>query len=123
MSYVETRQILSDIREIMVLLNNAEFKTEKVKTSIGMTQGSGQSSLRRELSAINMYLIGLETWSGNDNLSGFINKMQQLNNSLIRTYMLVNAITAALSLGTPFGWLKVGAQTIGFSISMHNLVQ
>jgi hypothetical protein len=122
MSYVETRQILSDIREIMALLNNAEFKTEKVKTSIGMT-GSGHSSLRSELREINMLLLGIETWSGNDTLTGTINKVQQLNNVLIRSYQLMNAIIAIGSIGTPGGWLKLGARVVGFSISMHNLVQ
>ena len=115
---------MSDLQEIMQLLDGAQLKTDKVSSSIGYSSsGSKGNSLRRELSVLNMYTVALERWSGNDTLSGLMNEVQKVQRVILRMYMLTMAVQALAAGPTPFGLLYLGSQVLGLGMTLSTLGQ
>ena len=124
MSLAETQEIMGLLQQIMAMLDGVDLKTEKVTRNIGFNASSGgTSSLRRELHVLNMYTIALQKWSGNDTLAGIMNGIQEIIQVTTRLYMLALAINALAAGPTPFGLLYLGANAIGFAVTLNTLGQ
>jgi hypothetical protein len=125
MSLIETQELMATMREIIALLDGAEVKVKDIETKVGGEGGDGGGlSLRREFHIMNMYMMALQRFSGDDTLSAIANKIQSITAALMRLRMLMFAIeeAAAGSLG-PLGWAYAGANAIGFGLSLATLGQ
>ena len=120
-----TYQILMKVDE---LLAEIELKITNITAKVvgGDTAGAtaGVGSLRKDFRALNMYMIAIQQFTGSDTLSQIGNKIQQTTASVMRLYMLMNALSIAMA-GTmgPLGWVYAGANVIGFGMSLQTLGQ
>lgn len=123
MSLQETAQIYEYLVRIDQLLSGMTVKTETINRNIGAAPSSsgGESSLRRELRIVNLYLVAIQNWSGDSNAAGFLNTIRQTEAAVLRLVMAINAANTFLSSPTIFGALYTGAMSIGFLVTMQNM--
>lgn len=121
MSLVETQQIMDTIREIVSMIQGAELQTKEIKETVEGERGG--PSLRQELGLINMYTGAVERWSGSSTLAGAMNNVQEAEAALLRFYLLMNAIDTLSTAPSIFGALKLGANLLGFTMTLQNLGQ
>ena len=119
------QDVYNTLMQIDKLLADIELKIDKLSSGGGGGGGASVMSVRRELHIVNMYLISLERWSGNDTLAGIVNRIQSAAQLALRFQMLLNAIIALEAVANagagPLGWLNLGAQGLGFAISAQNM--
>jgi hypothetical protein len=144
MSLSETQELLSVLQEIMAILDQADLKVNKISKAVtgnepGVTGSSARGyttdySLRREMRIMNMYMIAMQRFTGSDTVSQMVNKIQSITMAVLRLQMLLNNIqrVRAIMAGAqvvgsagmnPFAWLELGANAIGFGMSLSTLGQ
>lgn len=129
----EAQQIQSTLEQIDKLLIDIELRINNItgqKGGGGTSGGVGvDPSLRKEIHTVMIYLTAIQRFSGSDNVSDVINKLQEAAAAALRLQMLlmsIQTINAALALGqavTPWGWAALGANAIGFGVSLSSLGQ
>ena len=132
MSLVETQEIMATMKEILALLDASEVKVKDVTEKVTGKSGGGvgeELSLRREMHIMNMYMVAMQRFSGSDNISQIVNKIQSVTMAAIRLQMLLRsiqviqtALAASLAV-TPWGWAMLGANAIGLGMSLSTLGQ
>lgn len=140
MSLSETQELLSVLQEIMAILDRADLKVDKISTAVTGKSSSGKSvrgysyfgdqlSLRREMYTMNMYMIAMQRFTGNDTVSQIVNKIQSATAAAMRLRMLllsIQTIQTAMAMGnalTPWGIAMLGANAVGLGLSLATLGQ
>jgi hypothetical protein len=145
---------LKETNQLMKVLNQGQYippeeKTFKINVATGEIDTSTVTQLKQEIAAatkevdeleqksnrasltlrqqvhiLNEMMMLIELTSGDKNIDGAIQKIQQLMMVLMRLRMLLFAIQEAeAGLFGPLGWLYAGANAIGFGISLSHLGQ
>jgi hypothetical protein len=134
LSLGDTQEIMATMQEIIALLDGAEVKVKDLKQDVEGTGGEGGLSLRREMRIMNMYMIALQRFTGNDTLSQILNKIQGISAAALRLQMLLNNIqriqvimAGAKVVGSmgmnPWAWAELGANAVGLGLSLGTLGQ
>lgn len=129
----EAQQIQGTLEQIDKLLIDIELRINNITGQKGGGGSSGgvgvDPSLRKEIHTVMVYLTAIERFSGSDNISDVINKLQQAAAVAVRLQMLlisIQTINAAIAVGqavTPWGWAALGANAVGVGISLGSLGQ
>ena len=137
MSLSETQEILSVLQEIMAILERADLKIDETTEKVsGKSSTRGYSyfgdepgSLRRGMRDLNYYTIAIQEFTGTDTLSQIANRLQTAAQIAIRFKMLLQSIQViqmAQKMGnafSPWGAVDLGANAIGFGLSLTTLGQ
>ena len=100
MSLSETQEIMSVLQEIMALLNNVEFKTQKINNDLPKTKESLASFRQLERVALR-YLVLVRRMGVSEDIDNALSKIAEL---IVMINMLTMSFTM-LQRGTPIGVL------------------